>query len=199
MRRRLAEAIHDGPLQELTSVDLMLASAEQALDHGKDETGRAAIRDARALTRSNISFLRDEIVELGPHAFEELSFEEAVADCIELWERRFGFTVKTDIDADGLRSEVAGALFRITQEAVANAGKHADASTVTVRLRCEDGQALLQVEDDGRGFGRVDPLGPGEPGHIGLASMRERAEMLGGELAIDSSDRGTLVRVGAPA
>ena len=107
-------------------------------------------------------------------------------------------TVKTAIDADGLAPEVAGPLFRITQEAVANAGKHAGASTVTVRLRCEDGKALLQVEDDGRGFGDVDPLGLAEPGHIGLASMRERAEMLGGELAIDSDDRGTLVRVSAP-
>lgn len=199
MRRRLAEAIHDGPLQELTSVELMLASAEQALDHGKEDVGREALTEARSLTRSNIAFLRDEIVELGPHAFEELSFEQAVMDCLELWERRFGLAVKTEIDADGLRSEVAGPLFRITQEAVANAGKHASASTVTIRLRCEDGLALLQVEDDGRGFGDVDPLGAVEPGHIGLASMRERAEMLGGELAIDSSDRGTLVRVGAPA
>jgi two-component system NarL family sensor kinase len=199
MRRRLAEAIHDGPLQELTSVELMLASAEQALSHGDDKAGRAALTEARALTRSNISFLRDEIVELGPHAFEELSFEQAVADCVELWQRRFGLAVKTEIDADGLRADVAGPLFRITQEAVANAGKHAGASTVTVRLHCRDGKALLEVEDDGRGFGAIDPLGPVEPGHIGLASMRERAEMLGGELAIDSSDRGTLVRVGAPA
>jgi len=198
VRRRLAEAIHDGPLQELTSVELMLASAEQALDHGEDQRGREALTEARSLTRSNISFLRDEIVELGPHAFEELSFEQAVADCIELWERRFSLTVKAEIDADGLRSEVSGPLFRITQEAVANAGKHAGASTVTVRLRCRAGRALLQVEDDGRGFGDVDPLGAIEPGHIGLASMRERAEMLGGELAIDSDDRGTLVRVSAP-
>ena len=142
MRRRLAEAIHDGPLQELTSVELMLASAEQALDHDDDEAGRKAITEARSLTRSNISFLRDEIVELGPHAFEELSFEQAVADCIALWERRFGVTVKTAIDADGLAPEVAGPLFRITQEAVANAGKHAGASTVTVRLRCRDGKAV---------------------------------------------------------
>jgi signal transduction histidine kinase len=57
----------------------------------------------------------------------------------------------------------------------------------------------LEVEDDGRGFGAVDPLGPVEPGHIGLASMRERAEMLGGELAIDSDGRGTCVRIRVPA
>ena len=199
VRRRLAEAIHDGPLQELSSVELMLASADQALDHGDDPRARAALSEARSLTRANVTFLRDEIVELGPQGFEELSFEQAIADCTELWERRYGIAVHTDIAADELRPEVAGPLFRITQEAVANAGKHAAASTITVRLHGDARTALLEVEDDGRGFGDVDPLAPVEPGHIGLASMRERAEMLGGELAIDSSDGRTLVRVRVPA
>ena len=198
VRRRLAESIHDGPLQELSSVELMLASAEQALTRGDDTAAREALTEARSRTRANVAFLRDEIVDLGPHAFEELSFEQAVADCVEVWERRYGVSVRTEVDDAGLPAEIAGALFRITQEAVANAGKHAAAGTVTVRLRGGPEQALLEVEDDGRGFGHVDPLGPAEPGHIGLASMRERAEMLGGELAIDSGDRGTLVRVSVP-
>jgi signal transduction histidine kinase len=198
VRRRLAEAIHDGPLQELSSVELMLASAEQSLDHGDADGGRSALREARSLTRANISFLRDELVELGPHAFEELSFGQAADDCAELWERRFGVTVKIEIDSDDLPPEVAGSLFRITQEAVANAGRHAGASTITIRLRHEGDGVVLEIEDDGHGFGRVDPLGPAEPGHIGLASMRERAEMLGGYLAFDSSDGGAAVRVSAP-
>jgi signal transduction histidine kinase len=198
LRRRLAEEIHDGPLQELSSVELMLASAEQALDRGDDATARAVLTEARSLTRSNVSFLRNEIVELGPHAFEEVSFEQAVSECIELWERRFGVSVKTEINDRGLDPEVAGPLFRITQEAVANAGKHADASTIVLRVKREQGLATLEVEDDGRGFGNVDPLGSSQPGHIGLASMRERAEMLGGELAIDSSDSGTCVRIRVP-
>ena len=193
VRRRLAEAIHDGPIQELSSVELMLASAEQALDHGDEAAGRRALQEARTLTRANIAFLRDEIVELGPHAFEELSFDQAIAGCVEVWKRRYDIEVETDIAADGLPAQAAGALFRITQEAVTNAGKHAEASKVAVRLRMERGVAVLEVDDDGRGFGGVDPLGPAEPGHIGLASMRERAEMLGGALAIESGDRGTRV------
>ena len=198
-RRRLAEAIHDGPIQELSSVEMMLASAEQALDHGNDEAGRQALTEARSLTRSNIVFLRDEIVELGPHAFEELSFDQAVTDCLEVWQRRYGVTVKLDATDERLRPEVAGPLFRVTQEAVANAGKHAGASTITVRLYSDGPTATLEIEDDGHGFGHVDPLGPVEPGHIGLASMRERAEMLGGELTIDSDSSGTCVRVRVPA
>ena len=198
VRRRLAQAIHDGPIQELTSVELMLTSAEQALDRGEEAKGRAALTEARSLTRANIGFLRDEVLDLGPHAFEELSFEQAIADCVETWQRRFGLTVKSDIDADRLAPEIAGPMFRITQEAVANVGKHAQASTVTVRLHCDQDSAMLEVEDDGRGFGDVDPLASAEPGHIGLDSMRERAEMLGGELAIESSNGGTLIRVRAP-
>jgi signal transduction histidine kinase len=198
VRRRLAQAIHDGPIQELTSAELMLASAELALERGDEVEARGALSEARSLTRGNIGFLRDEVLDLGPHAFEELSFEQAVLDCMVLWQRRFGITVKTQIDADRLASEIAGPLFRITQEAVANAGKHGQSSTVAVRLHCDNASALLEVEDDGRGFGDVDPLGSAEPGHIGLASMRERAEMLGGELAIESRDSGALVRVRVP-
>ena len=104
-----------------------------------------------------------------------------------------GSTVEVDIDADILPPEIAGPLFRITQEAVTNAGKHADASKVIVRLKQEGREVLLEVIDDGTGFGDVDPLGPGEPGHIGLASMRERAEILGGLLEIESGDGRTRV------
>ena len=198
VRRRLAEAIHDGPLQELTSVEMMLTAAEHAMDRGDDKQGREVLSDARALTRKNIGFLREEIVDLGPHAFEELTFEQATHDCVKLWERRFGLTVRPEIDRDDLPPEIAGPLFRITQEAVTNAGKHSGASTVTIRLRSDDGRTVLEVVDDGRGFGDVDPLGPAQPGHIGLASIRERAEMLGGELTIDSSNGGALVRVSVP-
>lgn len=198
VRRSLAESIHDGPIQELTSVDLMLASAEQAFNHGDEAAARHALTEARTLTRDNIVFLRDEIVQLGPHAFEERSLDQAIADCVDPWQRRYGFDVSVDMPPESLPPHVAGGLFRITQEAVANAGKHAEASKVHVGLSRTAGDVVLEITDDGRGFGAVDPLGPVEPGHIGLASMRERAEMLGGQLAIESGDDGTSVRVSVP-
>ena len=91
-----------------------------------------------------------------------------------------------------------GELFRITQEAVANAARHGSAQNVSITLRSEDGSVRLVVADDGKGFSGVDPLGPSEPGHIGLATMRERSELLDGELSIDSSEDGTTVSVTAP-
>ena len=198
VRRKLAEAIHDGPIQELSSVELMLASAEQAYARGDTAGGQHALSEARALTRDNITYLRDEIVELGPYAFEERSFEQAVDDCIDTWRRRHGIHVRTEITEGHLAPEIAGPLFRITQEAVTNAGRHAEATEVTIRLRNEADRATLEIDDNGHGFQGVDPLGPEEPGHIGLASMRERAEMLGGELAIESDGGGTRVRVSVP-
>ena len=193
VRRRLAEAIHDGPIQELSSVELMLASVEQALEHEDAELARSTLHDARELTRSNITFLRDEVLELGPQGFEELTFRQAIADCVPVWERRYGFTVELEVEAEILPSAVAGPLFRIAQEAVTNAGKHAQASHVTVRLQQDGREVVLEVIDDGGGFGEVDPFGPGEPGHIGLATMRERAEMLEGLLQVESGDGGTRV------
>ena len=199
VRRRLAVAIHDGPIQELTSVELMLASAEQALERGDTDKGRTRpqrgtlsdprerLLPARRDRRPGPARVRGALIRAGGRTTASSSGE-----------RRYGIRVKLEIAAEPLPPEVAGPLFRITQEAVANVGKHAQASTVTVRLRCEPDSALLEVEDDGRGFGDVDPLGPIEPGHIGLASMRERAEMLGGELAIDSDGNGTRVSVRAP-
>jgi signal transduction histidine kinase len=96
---------------------------------------------------------------------------------------------------------MAGDLFRIAQEAVVNAGRHANASRVELSLRTLGAQVELRVADDGRGMDGNGVLARAEPGHLGLASMRERAELMDGVLEIESSDRGTrvLVRVPLPA
>ena len=195
IRRSLAESIHDGPVQELVSLELMLSAAGTATDKGDLEHAREILQECRHLAGRNIQALRDEIVGLGPQAFEELSFESAIEQCVPMWRRRYSLDVRLEMDRMDLSSEVAGGLFRIAQEAVANAGRHAEARSVTVRLGRSNGAVELRITDDGKGFGTTDPLGSGEPGHIGLASMRERAELLDGEIAIDSDDGGTEVRV----
>jgi signal transduction histidine kinase len=102
------------------------------------------------------------------------------------------------IDPIELPPEVAGVLFGIAQEAVINAGRHAHADAVSISLRTLDGSLELRVTDNGEGFGEADPLGASEPGHLGLAMMRERAELLEGSLEIDTSHRGTRVLVLVP-
>ena len=95
-------------------------------------------------------------------------------------------------------NEACGSLFGIAQEAVANAGRHAQAERVFITLRTVDDEVELRVSDDGVGFDGEVPLGPREPGHIGLATMRERAELVGGRLEIRSGEMGSTVIARVP-
>ncbi len=198
VRRRVAEAIHDGPVQELIGLDMMLSSARKAASEGRDDDATRLIDEAREMTERNIRVLRDGIVELGPHAFEELAFETAIENCLPIWERRYGVEVLATIYRVDLAPDMAGDLFRIAQEAVVNAGRHAGAEAVSISLRTVNSSLELRVTDNGNGFGEIDPLGALEPGHLGLAMMRERAELLGGTLEIETSERGTRILVVFP-
>jgi two-component system, NarL family, sensor kinase len=198
VRRRVAESIHDGPVQELIGLDMVLAAARRASEDGDDGRARKLIAEAHEVAERNIQALRDEIVDLGPYAFEELSFATAIENCLPTWKRRYGFEVLVAIERVEVPPEMAGDLFRITQEAVANAGRHANAKAVSISLRTVENDVELRITDDGQGFGNGDPLAAAEPGHLGLASMRERAELLGGRLAIHTSALGTRVLVRAP-
>jgi len=198
IRRRVAEAIHDGPVQELVSLDMILAAVSSARKRGDEQGEREMLNEAHSIVERNIQTLRDEIVALGPYAFRELSVETAISDCVPVWRRRFGLDVELKLEPLDLTPEISGTLFQIVQEAVVNAGKHSGASHVSVSLHERAGQVELRVVDDGHGFGDFGPLVSEEPGHIGLASMRERAELLSGSLAIDSGGRGTVVTVRVP-
>lgn len=198
VRRRLAESIHDGPVQELMGLDLMLASLDQAISRGDTDGAHERLAEARTLTERNIGALRDELVGLGPYAFDELSFDVAIEQCRPVWQRRFGIAVELAVDQLDLSNELCGSLFGICQEAVANAGRHAEASRVVVTLRTVDGEVELRVSDDGKGFRGPPPLSSTTSGHIGLASMRERADLIGGRLEIETGERGTKVLVRAP-
>jgi signal transduction histidine kinase len=177
---------------------MMLAAASQAAEQGDKRRSLELIGEARALAEKNVVTLREEIVDLGPFAFEELSYAQAVENCVPIWQRRYGLEVMLTLERLELEPEMAGHLFRVTQEAVVNAGRHGKARQVAVSLRTVDRSVELRVVDDGQGFGEVDPLGPSEPGHLGLAAMRERAEMLDGTLEIETSTRGTKVLLTVP-
>jgi signal transduction histidine kinase len=198
VRRRLAESIHDGPVQELIGLDLMLASMDQAINRGDGERVKERLAEARALTERNIGALRDEIVGLGPYAFDELTFDGAVEQCAPVWQRRYGLEVELAVDRLNLSNELCGTLFGIAQEAVANAGRHAAASRVVLTLRMVGDEVELRVSDDGHGFEGSDPRSTTDPSHIGLTSMRERAALIGGRLEIETGERGTKVLVRAP-
>jgi len=197
VRRHVADFIHDGPVQELIGLDLILQGASKAAERGDTSRTTDLIGRARELAEGNIHALRDEIVNLGPYAFEELSFEIAIERCIPVWHRRYECDVSVDADVE-LEPQVANDLFRITQEAVANGCKHGESGHVHVTLERDGDEAVLKVVDNGKGFGDVNPLGPHEPGHIGLASIRERTQMLDGILDIDTRAGRTEICVRVP-
>lgn len=198
VRRQVAETIHDGPVQELIALDMVLASAGQALARGDTQRGAELLAEAREATARNVRALREELVELGPYAFEEANYETALERCLPIWERRYGLDVRLTIERIEMAPETAGELFRITQEAVINSGRHARANVVSVSLRAIEGWIELRVTDDGQGI-EGSPLEDPVAGHLGLMSIRERAELLGGRLELDSSDRGTKLVVCVPA
>ena len=198
VRRRVAEAIHDGPVQDLIGMDMILSAAHQAAGEGDARRAADLVDQARDLATRNVTVLRDEIVDLGPYAFEELTYSGAIENCLPIWKRRYGFEVMVAIESLELTPQTAGDLFRITQEAVVNAGRHSEAEAVSISLRRVEGEVELRVTDNGKGFSDGHPLGAGQPGHLGLASMRERAELMRGSLEIETSERGTKVLVRAP-
>jgi signal transduction histidine kinase len=199
MRRKLAESLHDGPVQELVSLDMMLDAARRALERDKPERAADLIEEARNVAERNIGALRDEMIGLGPYAFDELTVDAALEQCVPTWGRRYGIEIGMTVQRVDLTNEACGSLFGIAQEAVVNAGRHADARNVSITLRTVDGEVELRVSDDGSGFeAGQEPLGPHEPGHIGLATMRERAELIGGRLEIRTSEKGSTVIARVP-
>ena len=198
IRHRVAEAIHDGPVQELVSLDMMLTAARLAIDRGQTERAAEMIDEARATAERNINAMREEIVNLGPYALDELTLDAALDQCVPVWSRQYGIEVEMTVERVDLPNELCGALFGIAQEAVVNAGRHAHATRVRVAVRRVPGGIELSVRDDGTGFGERTPLGAHEPGHIGIATMRERAELIGGTLTIQTGDYGTEVIARVP-
>ena len=163
VRRTLAGSLHDGPVQELIGLDMMLSAADAAAEDGRSAEARKLVGEAREVATHTITALRDEIVGLGPYAFEDLSFEAAIQRCVEVWERRYRVEVLLTIERLDLSPETAGELFRIAQEAVINAGRHSEADTVSLSLRRLGPMVELRVSDDGHGFEGDDPLRPPSP------------------------------------
>ena len=153
----MAESIHDGPVQDLIGLDMILSTLGRELEGDGQDRARELLSDARELTTHNVQALRDEMVDLGPYGFQDVTLAAAIEGSVPVWMRRYDVDIRLDLDPELLPPKVAGELFRISQEAVINAGRHAGASTVWVTLRRDDHGVELQVADDGKGFELTRP------------------------------------------
>ena len=181
-RKRLARELHDETGQALTSILLGLAAVESSKTA---EEAHAAAADLRGLVVETLQSVRRLAVELRPSALDDFGLEPAL--------RRLGETVReggtldvqveTRLGAVRLPADVETALYRIVQEALTNAVKHAGANHVSVVVTRKATGVQVMIEDDGSGF---DPAAR-STGGLGLLGMRERVELLDGTLAIDTS------------
>jgi signal transduction histidine kinase len=136
------------------------------------------------------------LLELRPVALEEAGLVPALEELCRAYANRLGVTVDARLDPVELPASVEHTVLRLAQEALANAVRHADASRVALRLGQLDGQVEVTVSDDGCGF---DPAAVGTRRGMGLASMRERVEELGGVFDLRAATgEGTTVRALIP-
>jgi len=197
-RRRVAEDLHDGPVQELVGLGLTLDALSAGL---RAEAPAAADEVARAAgsARDSVKALRRAIFDLHPMALEELGFSAATRALVQRLEWR-GARVSLDLAAADVLSETQRTVaFRIVQEAIANVARHADPTTVAIAARAEDDRIAIEIRDDGRGFDPREARSGIEDGHLGLAAMMERAALAGGDVTIRSAPgHGTTVRLVLP-
>ena len=182
-RRRIARELHDVVLQDLTyalqSMQVLKRMPEGAGRDGETE------RQIEALKRA-VGGLRDAIYDLRLESVSERPLVRAVESIVEL-NRQIGGGCEFELIVDeGFPTEISGPagveVVRVVQEALANVRRHSGAEHAVVTLGMDDGEVLVEVEDDGRGFGPETPYG------MGLTGMRERVLALGGNLEVEGRE-----------
>ena len=190
-RRRLAELVHDGPVQHLAAIAQMLDAAVARAASGDASGTHPILVRALALTREASGDLRELVSGLEPDALREHGFATAVALLAQRVAARRGIAVETDVDAGGALGEAAAiGLYQIVRESLDQAVRRGPPTRVTVRLTTSPtGGVLLVVTDNGSGERRQAVLD-------GLA---ERAASLNAEFAVEQRPgEGTVVRVTVP-
>ncbi len=198
-RSRLAQEIHDGPAQALSNTIFQVEYIERVIE-SDPLLARTELRFLRELLRRELGDVRSFISQLRPPLLDQLGLDGAINDTVEHMRTLTAIEITTDLTApttplsDGQRTVA----LRVAQEALQNVRKHAAATHVAVVTRFADGDWVLEVRDDGRGFdiGAVAARGRR---NFGLQFMRERAELIGARFDVRSRpDGGTVVRLAIP-
>ncbi|MET7494969.1 sensor histidine kinase [Streptomyces sp900116325] len=212
-RRRWARELHDDTLQELGAVQVVLSSA--AAD-GRPEAMRGAIDQARSLVGNQITSLRHLITDLRPLVLDELGLRAALDALCRRTSETFGIRVDLRTDpqdadiGDRLTSEAQAHVYRIVQEALTNAVKHAQPTRITVTMEADHHAVTLTVADNGHGMPQppdsrrwpalraATPPAPIVRG-VGLSAMHERADLIDAQLTLRSvPGKGTTITLRVP-
>jgi signal transduction histidine kinase len=194
-RHRWARELHDETLQALGGLKILLSSATRLDD---PEAMRASMRAATQQLTGDIESLRALIAELRPPALDQLGLAPALTSLAQRTGAGNDVEVRAEVhlpDDRRLAPELETAVYRVVQESLTNVVKHAHASSIDIEVRCADDAVDVSVADDGIGFDAEAVAANG----FGLAGMRERVELAGGELSVlPGADAGTVVRARLP-
>jgi signal transduction histidine kinase len=204
-RTRWAREIHDETIQGLGALRLKLANAR---DIDEQASLSAAVEAVLEGLGDEIDGLRHLITELRPAALDDLGLAAALEALARRAQAIDGLEVQTEIDLGPdpeqhrLDAELESTVYRVVQEALTNVSRHAQATQATISVSERDGQIRASVTDDGQGLPEADRLGPrgdGLEGGFGMSGMRERAELVGGELElVPAPGKGTIMRLTVP-
>ncbi len=202
-RRRIAATLHDGPVQDLAATSFVIAGAAAQAR----ATGQTAVVDelgsVSASVRTSIRALRSLLVDIYPASLAQAGLGAALADLAQSV-RAQGLEVRVDTDDDlGLEPDQERLVYRVAQETLRNAAKHAAPCTVTItlyRMPEADNAVVLDVVDDGNGFDVMERVAHPEPGHFGLQLLADVATTGGALIQVASAPgRGTHWRLQVPA
>ena len=195
-RTRLARELHDSVSQTLFSMSLV-ADAAAALVERDPAKAKAQLEGLRDMARAATQEMRSLIFELRPADLDAEGLVATLRKHVDVL--RSVHAAEIDFKENGFQSlepAVEREIYRVAQEAIGNALKHAKAGRIRVELGLANGTANLTIADDGTGF---DPGAPqARATRLGITSMEERAEAIGGQLRIESGPKGTRVRLEAP-
>jgi signal transduction histidine kinase len=193
-RERIAKELHDGVIQSLFAVGMGL-QATATISRDPDLQGRieSAVEEMDRVIRD----LRNYIFGLRPGILADRQLDQALHGLAEDFQDKTGVVTVVDVDP-GIAAELAsraGDVVQVVREALSNVGRHAQAATCRIALRGEDGRAVLEIDDDGKGFDLESARGRGQ----GLGNLGGRAKTLGADLTVQSAPgNGTAVRLSIP-
>ncbi len=199
-RNRIARDLHDGPVQGVSAASLSLEAALLMIKAGDVDRGLEILAKIRQELAEEADALRRLMSGLRPPVLEERGLIPALKETLA----RFGAeqSIATEFTGSMMRpvpDDLETLAFRVVQEALTNAAKHAQASHVGVHVESDQNQLRVEVEDDGAGFDTAQAREYLRAGRVGLASMRERVELAGGTFTILSNPgRGTSVIAALP-
>ncbi|MBR2568200.1 MAG: sensor histidine kinase [Paenibacillus sp.] len=190
-RKRIAREIHDGPAQSLANVVLRTEIIERMM--AKQEYGMVQheVVDLKSQVRTGLEEIRKTIFNLRPMALDDLGLIPTLRKFVQDFEDKF--KIRSSLEIKGmerrLRSAMETAVFRLVQEAFTNSAKHANPTYVACRLTYDQDEIRLVIEDNGTGFNVNSlELKAKEQSHFGLLGMRERVDLLEGQMEIHSNE-----------